>query len=328
MQLNQIDHIPPALADIGPREILNVFPRPTLIQLAGKRPDPIFISTLLHGNETTSFHVLQHIERRFRDTAPPRSLMILVGNVEAMAASQRYLPGQPDFNRIWAHDAGPGHALAETVLNIARERNVFASIDVHNNTGDNPIYGCVNTLRPADLHLAAQFAPVGVYYLNPGTTQSMAFSRLCPAVTVECGRNGDAQGLAAANALIEHVLTLEAFPTERPAQDQLSLYETVGRVVVAPDTPIRFDSGDGLCLPRDMDRLNFRELPAGQVFATVSGVHTAVRVLDEHGHDMTDQFLVRNADTLVLKQPVTPAMITRNVRVIRQDCLCYLMRPI
>lgn len=329
MQLDQIDQIPRALAEIGPRDILSVFPNPTLIHLAGGRREPLFVSTLLHGNETTSFQVLQYLEARFRDTAPARDLIIFVGNVEATAAGQRFLDGQPDFNRIWAHDSGAGHALADTVLQIARDRNVFASIDVHNNTGDNPVYGCVNVLRAADLHLASHFAPVGVYYLNPSTTQSIAFSKLCPAITLECGRSGDPKGLNSALDLIEYTLSLDTLPSERPPPGALRLYETIGRVVVDPGTPIHFDAaGDGLTLPPQMDALNFTDLPAGRSFGRFTGEAAPLRVLDEHDHDLTSEFFQIGAGELRLKTDVTPAMITRDVRVIRQDCLCYLMRPI
>jgi len=44
-----------------------------------------------------------------------------------------------------------------------RLRDVFASVDIHNNTGLNPHYGCVTALRHASLHLAAMFSRTVVY---------------------------------------------------------------------------------------------------------------------------------------------------------------------
>lgn len=328
--LHQIDAIPADIAGIGPRELHEILPGPTLIRLAGERPEPLFISTLLHGNETTSFEVLQHLQRAFEAHRPLRSLLIFIGNVAAAAQGKRFLDGQPDFNRIWAHGTGPWHSLAEQVLAIARQEGVFASIDIHNNTGDNPIYGCVNALRPADLHLAETFAPLGVFYLNPATTQSIAFSRLCPSITVECGQSGNAAGRKAAIRLVEHAMRLSAFPKAPPQQEKLQLYETVGRVLVDPATPLRFGgTGPGLSLPADLERCNFTYLAAGTVFGELAEwAGCPLTVCDEHDSDLTGEFLRLDGRTIRLTQAVTPAMITTNTDVIRQDCLCYLMKPI
>jgi hypothetical protein len=46
---------------------------------------------------------------------------------------------------------------------------------------------------------------------------------------------------------------------------------------------------------------------------------------DDGGLDVAaNYFAVRDGD-LLTRQPVMPAMLTRNERIIRQDCLCYLM---
>lgn len=330
MRLDRLDHIPPRLLEIGVRELRQVFPNPTLIELAGTQPEPLFVCTLLHGNETSSFDVLQALARRYGSgSRPGRNLIIFIGNVEATESGRRHLDHQPDFNRIWAGGQTPYHALAEEVMAIARAREVWASIDVHNNTGTNPLYGCVNALRPADLQLAARFAPVGVYYRNPPTTQSMAFSRLCPAVTLECGRSGAADGIAAAIDLIEYALSLEAFNAHPPAKDQIQLFETVGRVVIQDDTAFAYAGTEAeLQLASDLEAMNFRPLPAGWIWGRTSRADGGIKVLDEHGADLTDDFFAVDHGALRLTQPVTPAMITRDIDIIRQDCLGYLMKPI
>ena len=331
MRLDRLTELPPVLSRIGPREIRKAFAAPSLVSIEGERPETVFVSTLLHGNETTSFFVLQHLQQRFAHTRPPRSLLIFVGNVEAAAEGVRRLDGQPDFNRIWDHGTDGAHALAAEVVGEARKRALFASIDVHNNTGRNPVYGCVNALRPADLHLARLFAPRGVFYLNPPTTQSIAFSRLCPAVTVECGRSGDAEGLAAAIALIEAVLALPAFPADPPPAGALTLFETVGRVVVDPAARFGFgeeETAVDLSLRADLEDKNFVRMAAGEVFAERAGGLQPLQVLDEHGRDLTAEFLARKAGALRLTTDVWPAMVTADRTIIRQDCLCYLMQPI
>ncbi|QLC24815.1 peptidase M14 [Parasphingopyxis algicola] len=329
IRLDRLNQFPAGLTDIGPREIATVLPNPALIMIPGEREDPLFVSTVLHGNETTSFFVLRELARKYGATPPPRSLMIFVGNVRAMAADARYLPDQHDFNRIWADGDSPFHHLVRQVAEAAREQDPFASIDIHNNTGTNPYYGCVNALRPADLHLAAAFAPVGVFYRNPSTTQSVAFSQFCPAVTIECGKSGDEAGIAKALWLIDHVAALEHFPDHAPPDEAVRLYQTVGSVVVDPASSIAFgDSGADLALRPDLEAMNFSDLEAGTYWATAREPARALRVIGEHGDDLTDQFFVADGGRISLKRAATPAMITSDESVIRQDCLGYLMAPL
>jgi hypothetical protein len=325
IQLDRLSRLPAALLDITPREITQVLPNPALVSLAGKG-DPLFLSVLLHGNETAGFDVLQELTRRYADAEPPRGLIVFIGNVRATGAAVRFLPEQPDFNRIWRGGEGPYRDLAGQVTEAARRAGVFASIDVHNNTGANPHYGCVASLRPADLHLAAMFAPIGVHYHIPNTTQSAAFSEFCPAVTVECGKSGDRAGVARALSLIEETMRLDGFPAHPPAPGTLKLYETVGRVVIDPRASISFGEAHAdLVLRADLEDLNFTEVPAGTPWATGSRARHALRVVNEHDDDLTDAFFGFTGDTAFLKRAVTPAMVSRDETAVRLDCLCYLM---
>lgn len=329
MQLDHLDHIPAGLANIGPREIRQVFDNPTLIHLRGKKPETVFVSTLLHGNETTSFEVLQYLQQAYGSQPPPRDLLIFVGNIQATERGVRLIEGEPDFNRIWSHGKSAHHDLARTVIEQAHRHTLFASIDIHNNTGANPLYGCINALRPADLQLAALFAPLGVFYRNPATTQSIAFSELCPAVTVECGQSGNPEGAATAIRLVEETLRLDAFALHPPPDDALRLYQTVGRVVLDADCSFSFgDSGYDLALRADLEALNFVTLSAGAEWGHSQNRECGLRVLDEHDHDMTEDFFRFDNGTIRLVQESTPAMITRDIKVIRQDCLGYLMTPV
>ncbi len=325
-QLDFLDHFPPELACATQQTLETVFPNPTLISVEGERAQPLFVSLMLHGNETTSFDVLKSLDKMYRSTLPPRRLLIFVGNVRAVSRNVRFLPDQPDYNRIWSHGASPEHALAAEVIRIARKGRLFASIDIHNNTGANPVYGCINTLRAADLFLANQFAPIGVYYQNPSTTQSVAFSHFCPAITIECGRNGDSEGFAAAMSLLERVMRLDQFPVQISGADDFRLFETVGRVVVDPDCNFDFvDRTADLKFPSDLEALNFTDLPAGFALASVKQRDFPLKVLDEHDTDLTAEFLRLSEGEVLTTRPVIPSMITQNKQNILQDCLCYFM---
>ncbi|MGJ8537718.1 MAG: M14 family metallopeptidase [Parasphingopyxis sp.] len=327
--LDRLDCLPAGLIGAEPADILSIFPNPALITLAGERGPPLWLTTLLHGNETTSFFVLRALAEKYRHRPLPRSLTIFVGNVRATAAGVRHLPDQPDFNRIWAEGDTACHHLVREVVQEARTQCPFASIDIHNNSGNNPHYGCVNVRRPADLHLAAMFASLGVYYRNPSTTQSIAFSQFCPSVTVECGQSGDRAGIERALDLVERVLHLESFPETAPLPGAVRLYRTLGSVLVDPECDFAFgEHGAALNLRPDLEALNFSELNPGTKWATTELSRTPLRVVDEHDHDLTSEFFARTGGDIRLARSATPAMITHDPDIIRQDCLCYLMEPL
>jgi len=330
LQLDQLGHMPGAITQVGVRQVRQVFPNPTLVHLKGERDPPVFLATLLHGNETTSFAVLQHLARRVAAGRLRRSLLVFIGNVAAAEAGKRHLDGQPDFNRIWGHGDTAHHRLAGQVLDVARRSGILASIDVHNNTGRNPVYGCINSMRPEDLHLASRFAPIGVYYLNPPTTQSIAFSHLGPAITLECGQSGDADGLAAAIDLLDYVLDCESLPRQPPPAGAVRLFQTVGRVVVEPARRLSFGPAPGaeLVFRPDLPELNFKPVEQGALWAVSECGPGGLRVLDEHGGDLTDQFFDTSGPAISLRQSIVPAMITEDQDIIRSDCLCYLMKPL
>ena len=51
--LNELDQIPPGLLDLQAHQLADVLQGPTLITLQGIREPALFVSVLLHGNETT-----------------------------------------------------------------------------------------------------------------------------------------------------------------------------------------------------------------------------------------------------------------------------------
>ena len=158
--LNETDSLPPGLLDAKAEQLLELLGAPTLIHLEGKNRQPLFISTLLHGNETTGLHAIQQLLQAYESRPLPRSISLFIGNVSAAAVNQRRLESQPDYNRIWpgSHHADCAETdMMKTVSNIMRRRKPFASIDIHNNTGRNPHYACVNILNPHCLQVAGMF---------------------------------------------------------------------------------------------------------------------------------------------------------------------------
>lgn len=325
--LTVLDHCPAGLLETPASALHEVLGGPTLVHLPGRRPEPLFVSALLHGNEDVGLRALQTVLARLRGRTLPRALSFFIGNVAAARAALRRLDGQPDYNRIWPgsdHDCPEAH-VAQAVTEAMRARNVFASIDLHNNTGLNPRYACVSRLDAPHLQLASLFSRTVVYFSTPVGVQSAAFSALCPAITCECGKVGDETGVARAAELIDAVLHLDAIPHHPMRPGDLHLFHTIATVHVASDATISFDDGPGdVRFVRDLDHFNFRELEAGTALAFTSRAD-ALRATGELGEDITRLVLRHEGGAIRLGMPLMPSMLTRDECVVRQDCLCYLM---
>lgn len=326
--LEQLDELPPGLTELGARELHTRLSGPTLIHLPGRREPALFVSVLLHGNEDTGWEALRRLLARYQSQGLPRSLSLLIGNVEAARFGKRRLDHQPDYNRLWNGTGdGPEQRMAQEVLATMRQRGVFASVDVHNNTGRNPHYGCINRIDYRFMHLAALFARTCVYFINPDSVQSIAFAELCPAVTIECGQAGQARGIEHAMEFLDACLHLTELPTHPVAPGDLDVFHTVG-IVKIPDSCL-FDVGTGehdLCLYEGLEELNFRELPVGTALGRVrNGTRLPLQVFDERGIDVAERFFVLEGGELCTRMPVVPSMITVDPQAIRQDCLCYVM---
>ncbi len=328
--LTTLHALPSGFLDIGARDLHNLLKQPTLIHLPGRREPPLFVSILLHGNETVGLHAMQRLLKQYRDRELPRALSLFVGNVAAAAAGVRRLPDQPDYNRVWPGGDGngtPEHALLSRVLETMRRKGVFASIDLHNNTGLNPHYACINRLEPEFLQLATLFSRTVVYFTRPTGVQSLAFAPLCPAVTVECGRTGEQRGIEHASNYVEACLRLATLPSHPLSPRDIDLFHTVATVKIPDDVRFGFDAPDvELDLPGDIERLNFHELAAGTTFARARCRNEPLlEVRDEQGNERYDDYFHHQGDRILLRRTVMPAMLTRNEQAIRQDCLGYFM---
>jgi len=332
--LQEFDGLPEGLLEVESAGLEQVLGGPTLIHLAGEREPPLFVSVLLHGNETVGWEAMRALlsgyRQRFGALRLPRSLSLFIGNVGAAAAGVRRLPGQPDYNRVWPGTELPAtreHELMRAVVARMAERTPFASVDVHNNTGSNPHYACINRLDNRFMQLAALFGRTVVYFKWPRGVQSMALAELCPAVTLECGKVGEAHGIAHAQEYLDACLHLSALPEHPVASQDVDLFHTVAQVKVAAEASFAFAPHEGdIQLSPDLVRMNFRELPRGTALGRVRrSAGFGLEVRDELGEDVGGRYFQIEDGELRLRQPVMPSMLTRNEVVIRQDCLCYLM---
>ena len=267
----------------APADLWRHLPGPSLFVIAGREARPLFVSVLLHGNEDTGWRAVRQTLRDHRGALLPRPLLLFVGNVEAAKANVRTLPHQEDYNRTWPgapRGDTPVARLMHEVVEIVRSAQPFASIDIHNNTGNNPHYACVSRLKnETHLHLARLFGRTVVYFTRPLGVQSAALAGICPAVTVECGRAGPASGVAHAAEFVNAALALQHFPAHPVAAGDLDLMRTFAIIKVPPDASFSYDGADcDFRFRPDLDQLNFSELEPGTDFGSLGG--SATRRLD------------------------------------------------
>jgi succinylglutamate desuccinylase len=300
------------------------------MHLPGRRPEPLFVSILLHGNEDVGLQAVQRLLIAHAARELPRAMSIYIGNVLAAQRGVRRLGGQPDFNRVWhgADDDGtPEHEMMRQIVAEMRQRRPFASVDLHNNTGRNPHYACLNGLEPPHLRLATLFSRTVVYFQRPRGVQSTAFAAFCPAVTCECGKVGDELGVSHASDFLRTCLHLAEIPAGPPLPGDMHLFHTVATVKVPPAVTFSFSSSAAdLCFRADLEELNFQELAAGCILGyRRPGGPVGLEILDQEGRDVTAEFVETEGDVISLRKPAIPAMLTCQESIIRQDCVGYFM---
>ncbi len=341
LKLQELESIPEGLLELKKvSDLHKILEQPTLIHLKGEKQQPLFVSVLLHANEDTGFFAVQSLLKRYQNKPLPRSLSLFFGNIEASKEGLRHLNSQPDYNRVWPgtdHPECEETRLMQDVVNSMAKRNPFASIDIHNNTGKNPHYGCVNRLEPDFLYLSSLFSRIVVFFETPKGVQAMAMSEYCPAVTVECGKPHLSHGIEHATDFVETVLHLDEIKPHAGHQPDVEIYHTVARVTIPESNSFSFSNGEtthaddhsDIVFAHDIDRVNFTKLPANTVFGKIRPQSNARLIAwDDHERDVSDDYFSIEGENLTLSKSLMPAMLTLDKKIIRQDCLCYLMENI
>lgn len=326
-----LDHLPDGLLDQPASRLHQVLDGPTLIHLPGRRPRPLFVSVLQHGNEISGWEAVRRLLKgRYSRDPLPRSLILLIANVRAASRNRRYLSDQPDFNRCWPGsdtEPGPFHRMFARITDHVRAQKPLASIDIHNNTGENPHYAAINRIEPAHLRLASLFSRTVLYFSQPRGVQSMAFGEFCPSVTLECGPPSRLDGADHALSFLSSIINAEELDARPPSPEDIELFQMVATVNLPPAHSFSFrPDGSDIVLRQDLDQLNFRELPPGTRLGHVNAPVEPALLVRSHDPSLPsrDWFVVERGEILS-DRPLMPAMLTTNERVIRQDCLCHLM---
>jgi succinylglutamate desuccinylase len=325
--LNIINELSEEILALPAHRLHEKLPGPTLVHIKGEREPEIFLSVLLHGNEYTGWEVVKNILEKYKGQTLPRSLTVFIGNIEAARLKQRKLENQSDFNRVWGEGDSDEHLIMQSVLNIMREREIFVSIDIHNNNGLNPHYACINKLDEHYLKLAREFSRTVIYFIRPTGVQSLAFAEMCPAVTLECGQPGDEYGIQLTTQYVDKILQLDSLDIDTDIEKNMDLYHTAGIIKIPDEVDFSFNNEEAdIEFIQGIERTNFEEIMHDTLLGTVNTEITKpLIVLDEEGRDIFDQYFYIKDNGLYTKTSLVPAMLTTAKNIVRLDCLCYLM---
>ncbi len=333
--MNPLTELPHDLLELPANQLHNKINSHSLFLVKGKVTRPLFVSVLQHGDETTGWEALRRFLKNHR-TNLPRSMVVYFGNMEAAAHNLRLVNGQLDHNRCWPglhQQQNPTAKKLAQLTETIKALNPFASVDIHNNSGRNPHYAGINALKGEFINLASLFSDTIIHFTSPDGTQSGAFAQFCPAVTLECGQAGTADGTEQTITFLEnliHLPHLHQVPGVAEHQEVMNMFSTVKIKKNTPFSVAHANAQAAFVIERDLDQHNFKWLSPGTPFGTLQSGHQEMPlvVTDPMGLDITDLYFERRGDQVVLKQNVMPAMITPSERAIQLDCLCYLMRPI
>jgi len=335
--LTILDHIPSAFLTITHRQIKELFDTPTLIHLKGDKHPALFISILLHGNEYSGLEIMQEILNKYQTTDGyklPRSIWLFIGNVDAAQMGLRLRDGQTDFNRAWPGTPEPDTdtaILIQEVMDKITQDELFASIDLHNNTGQNPPYGCISVVNEKNKYLSSFFNHIAMVFQSPKGVSTMAFDDICPAITLECSTPGNEPAKKRAFELIDDLMHMDHFPEKPLPAHDLQLVKNSATIMINANVTFCFEDeiysntqGYDLILVKSFDHHNFTMLKKGEIFA-YSKVSKPLLVTSPDGDDITDEVIQNINGKISLKQALMPAMISTDKKIVLQDCLCYLL---
>ena len=330
LTLQQTEEVPASLLEMQCEQLHTLFPHPTLLHVRGLSSETVFVSILLHGNENTGFYAIQELLKKAQHTLLPRSLSIFFGNTQAARYGKRLLEHQSDYNRVWPGTMTPETPEAIVMQQIVDEmktRNLFASIDIHNNTGLNPHYACINKVDNRFLRMANLFGHTIVYFLTPKGVQSAAFSELCPAVTLECGKSNSPTSISHALEYVAAILHIHEIADDPILPQDINLFHTVARVKIPEDVTFSFnDKNADILLPRQLDKMNFSEMATNTCFGALQNSNEIrLHAYNDDNEEIGENLFRIDEQKIKLKKAMMPAMLTLDESIIRQDCLCYLM---
>ena len=305
----------------------------TIVHLDYKKEQTVLISIMLHGNEHSGYYaVKEYLSNLFsKNIIPSKNISLLIGNVEAAKNNARFLDDQKDFNRIWSNGSSDEELWAQKVYREMSSKNLFATLDLHNNTGKNPHYCAVTNLEVSTLKLASLFDGNVLYFTDPEEVFSNYFSSLCPCLTVEAVKVETKKDFKIL-LLIERVMSESTLSDIKSKSSILSgkiLFESFGKIKIPLDSTISFNGEVAdFTFDSSIEELNFHIVRTGQTFGFSHNIDQHLLVYDSNNEPIGSSYFKYVGSEIISIEDFYPAMITTNSKIVHQDCLCYLLKEI
>lgn len=323
VKLQKETSLDPEILNLHARDLASVLSGPTLFDLSTPNNPPIFVSVLLHGNETSGWDAIRLLLKEQEKSCETSSLYLLVGNVEAARQGVRALDEQPDFNRIWEEN-GSGHAdWTQDVISEVSSSNPWFALDIHNNTCPNPHHSVITDLKPETLSVAREFSDIAIFASQPPGVLSRRCSEFCTAITIEVGIPDDETSALRAKAFLASLFKRGTVPNL--SNEDLRIYRNSVRVVIE-----RAHAMQDWQVPEfapSLNQWNFKTLARGTPIARIKPGGGRLIAHDDHMQDVTHSYLEYKGDEVVLSSDVIMSMYTEDPRIALQDCVCYFLEP-
>jgi hypothetical protein len=158
----------------------------------------------------------------------------------------------------------------------------------------------------------------------------MALSRLCPTATFECGISGLAEGISRVVRVVNELLVEDEISDASLVDEDLHVFHTVARITVDETASLGFGEQTrryDLCFPEELESLNFRYLQPGTLLGWQAPGSPGLVVMDNDGRDVHQDYIHYENERILTRRPCLLSMLTADITVIHQDCLCYIMEP-
>ena len=313
-------------------DFLNYLKGPTAFFIEGKESHRCrAIVTLLHGNEPSG---VMAFHRWLRSAEKPTvNLVCIVASVEAALQaplfSHRVLPGLRDLNRCFRAPFEDSQGkIAEEILQIIKDCQPEAIIDIHNTSGSGPSFGVAVSLDDKHRALVSLFSRRLVTNdLRIGALMEIA-EHLYPTVTIECGGRLDEAAHELAWTGLRAFVNQQDIFTQSNDIDKVDVVHNPVRLELSADCRLAYasapiDDHDLVLLP-DIERYNFGTVAAGTRLGWVGEKGRQIFHSSNIEREcVVDELISIHDGGLYTAQPLKLFMITNDPEIAKMDCLFY-----
>lgn len=315
-------------------QFLHQLKQPTLITQKGIDHSRCrLVVTLLHGNEPSGLSAIWHWLKSGQK--PAVDSYYFVGAVNAAQEDPefalRHFLHLRDLNRCFD---GPFHdepgAIAHALLQLMREQQPEAVLDIHNTSGSGPSFAVSFSKSPKHIALCSLFTERLLLTQTRLGALMEKTSEAIPIVTIECGGAIDPESERVAIEGVNRFLNQPEVLAESEHDWQMEILTDPIRVTLTSDASIAYaeqpDSSASLTLPPDIEHLNFGRIQANtQLGHLVESLPLCTQAVDSKGVVRTKALFKVKGNKLFNRIGLKIFMITTNPSIAVSDCLCYVV---